>query len=571
MATTVTTVYTYPLDGTTTEWPINFEYLARRFVVVTLIGQDRKELVLNSDYRFITATSIKTTKAWGEADDYTYIEIKRVTSATDRVVTFSDGSILRATDLNLAQIQTMHVAEEARNAVTDTIGTDTNGNLDARARRIVNVADAVEEGDAINLRMMEQWDQSALSSANASAASAAASKQSASESAASAASSLTSAQNAAGSASSAATSATNSANSASASESSNQTAYKWANNPEDTVVNSGQYSSYHWANKSAKSANSSAASATAAAGSASASAGSASEASGYADRAEVAAEKLENINDFAESLDVVDPTNMYVKYKDGWSIRQTRLWADEIYGYSQDLLTLAASKTVVNGPLDGHAEVISRTGMFKAIAPSGAGNAHLWFYHNDETTRAIIYADNADAVHIQAGNVLAATFAGDGTTSLNGVNINSMHSAGQIVVEKAGAVLNSSAYSTAHIMLQTDDGGAPAISFHRGGQYAVALYLSGSSLFLMDSAGANREVLNNENLASWLVNYGDGPNVGAWVFCRSDVTATYGTDVSGANLQYGSTGANGSALGFGTWRSRGWAGGGNHTLFQRVA
>lgn len=166
MATTIKTVMTYPLDGSTTDFNIPFEYLARKFVRVTLIGVDRKELILNQDYRFATKTTISTTRAVGPADGYTLIEIRRFTSATDRLVDFTDGSILRAYDLNISQVQTLHVAEEARDLTADTIGVNNDGNLDARGRRIVNVADAQDVGDAINLGQIQRWNDSALNSAN---------------------------------------------------------------------------------------------------------------------------------------------------------------------------------------------------------------------------------------------------------------------------------------------------------------------------------------------------------------------------------------------------------------------
>lgn len=166
MATTIKTVMTYPLDGSTTDFNIPFEYLARKFVRVTLIGVDRKELTLNQDYRFATKTTISTTRALGPADGYTLIEIRRFTSATDRLVDFTDGSILRAYDLNISQVQTLHVAEEARDLTADTIGVNNDGNLDARGRRIVNVADAQDVGDAINLGQIQRWNDSALNSAN---------------------------------------------------------------------------------------------------------------------------------------------------------------------------------------------------------------------------------------------------------------------------------------------------------------------------------------------------------------------------------------------------------------------
>lgn len=166
MATNINTVMTYPLDGSTTDFNIPFEYLARKFVRVTLIGVDRKGLILNNDYRFATKTTISTTRALGPADGYNMIEIRRFTSATDRLVDFTDGSILRAYDLNISQVQTLHVAEEARDLTADTIGVNNDGNLDARGRRIVNVADGVTDYDAISVGQVKRMNQNSWQARN---------------------------------------------------------------------------------------------------------------------------------------------------------------------------------------------------------------------------------------------------------------------------------------------------------------------------------------------------------------------------------------------------------------------
>lgn len=166
MAQAIKTVLTYNLDGATKDFNIPFEYLARKFVVVTLIGVDRKTLILNQDYRFATRTTISTTLAWGPATGYNQIEIRRYTSATERLVDFTDGSILRAYDLNVAQVQTLHVAEEARDLTADTIGVNNDGNLDARGRRIVNLADAVQDSDAISFGQVKRMNQNAWDARN---------------------------------------------------------------------------------------------------------------------------------------------------------------------------------------------------------------------------------------------------------------------------------------------------------------------------------------------------------------------------------------------------------------------
>lgn len=166
MANVIKTVLTYQLDGSNRDFNIPFEYLARKFVVVTLIGVDRKVLTINTDYRFATRTTISLTKAWGPADGYTTIELRRVTSTTDRLVDFTDGSILRAYDLNVAQIQTMHVAEEARDLTADTIGVNNDGHLDARGRRIVNLANAIDDRDAIPFGQLKTMNQNSWQARN---------------------------------------------------------------------------------------------------------------------------------------------------------------------------------------------------------------------------------------------------------------------------------------------------------------------------------------------------------------------------------------------------------------------
>ena len=166
MANTIKTVMTYTLDGSTREYNIPFEYLARKFVSVTLIGVDRQALTLNSDYRFASQTVISLNRAWGPADGYTTIEFRRYTSATERLVDFTDGSILRAYDLNIAQVQTMHVAEEARDLTADTIATNADGQLDARGRRIVNLADGLADGDAISVGQVKRMNENSWQARN---------------------------------------------------------------------------------------------------------------------------------------------------------------------------------------------------------------------------------------------------------------------------------------------------------------------------------------------------------------------------------------------------------------------
>lgn len=291
MATTIKTVMTYPLDGSTTDFNIPFEYLARKFVRVTLIGVDRKELILNQDYRFATKTTISTTRVLGPADGYNLIEIRRYTSATERLVDFTDGSILRAYDLNISQVQTLHVAEEARDLTADTIGVNNDGNLDARGRRIVNVADAKDPGDVITLGQVSRWNESALNSANAAKVSENNAK----------ASEIRSGQAETRSVQAETRSVTAETNS----KNSEAMAQKWAANPLGEIVANNMFSSFHYANQANLSAGAAKTSENNSASSASASAASAASSKNEADRAKREADKLGNMNQLSESIESV--------------------------------------------------------------------------------------------------------------------------------------------------------------------------------------------------------------------------------------------------------------------------
>lgn len=166
MSTEQSTIVVYELTGSTRRFHVPFEYLSRQFVIVTLLGEGREVLTLGSDYRFISPNEIETTVAYGGSDGNFLIEIRRVTSASDRLVEFADGSVLRSRDMNVSAVQTIHIAEEARNLASDTLASDDDGNLDARGRRLVNLGDAVNPKDAVTLDQVMEWSQSALNQAN---------------------------------------------------------------------------------------------------------------------------------------------------------------------------------------------------------------------------------------------------------------------------------------------------------------------------------------------------------------------------------------------------------------------
>lgn len=146
----------YTGDGATTDFTVPFDYLAKKFVrvslgVTILKGGDYGDT--SKDYYFLDKTKVrlKVPPQVGEV-----LTIRRYTSATDRVVSFKDASVLKATDLDVSAVQTIHIAEEARDIINDALIKDKEGNWDAKGNRIVNVGDAVSDGDAVNLKLYKE-------------------------------------------------------------------------------------------------------------------------------------------------------------------------------------------------------------------------------------------------------------------------------------------------------------------------------------------------------------------------------------------------------------------------------
>ncbi|URA07101.1 tail fiber protein [Xanthomonas phage Laurelin] len=609
MATTPKTVRTYTLDGTKKDFTIPFEYLARKFVVVTLIGATRRELILNTEYRFTTNTTITTTKAWGPADNFDLIEIRRLTSATERLVDFADGSILRAYDLNISQVQSLHIAEEARDLTADTIGVNNDGDLDARARKIVNLADGVNDGDAVNLRQQKQWAGSALNSANASAASAQASQAQADRSqaqanasSASASASLTYSQNSQNSATNAFTSESNSLNYAQASQTARDLSQAWASRAEDSVVASGLYSSYHYSRKSAASASASQTSASNSANSASFSTTEANRATTQADRAKTEADKLANFNGLAGAIDSVSGNNVnwkgdqvslsgkhisrsdveanftFAKADGSDTIRLVRT-ADRVVHLYDDAggdrfqfgptANVIVKNTTFNGELvanggavfkgglvNNTGNFVTKGGVVGVWATSSSANSHAWFYDQSGNTRGILYARPTGQMTMVAGSSDCAQFFPDGRSAFNQITTGGIENQGRVASYRSGIGVNASMYANCHYMAQTDDGSPPAYGFHRGGSYALALYLAGSNLNMMDSGGTDRQLVHNANLMSWIASAMTANVLGCIASMYNQSGTNLGPDgaVVGSSLRYATHNNVGTTAGAGSWR-----------------
>ena len=112
-----TTLTQFPAGQT--QYKINFDYLARPFVVVTLVNSNdptqNRVLTVGNDYGFLNPTTIEIYTSQAGFD---ILQIRRFTS-TESLVEFRDGSVLTAADLTNAELQAIHIAEEGRDQTVE--------------------------------------------------------------------------------------------------------------------------------------------------------------------------------------------------------------------------------------------------------------------------------------------------------------------------------------------------------------------------------------------------------------------------------------------------------------------
>lgn len=124
------------------EFAFDFPYMKEGDIYVFVNGA-------SAPFAFLTPQTIKLTTPLAEAS---MVTIRRYTEITERLVDYQDVSELDEATLDTDSVQAFYLCQEAYDIASLAIVSDNAGNWDAHGGRIVNVGDAIDDMDAVNLR-----------------------------------------------------------------------------------------------------------------------------------------------------------------------------------------------------------------------------------------------------------------------------------------------------------------------------------------------------------------------------------------------------------------------------------
>ena len=145
-------------DGTQLLYTFPFSYLRKKFIKVDVLHADNSitSLTYGVDY-VVNDLSLTLTNPAKVGE---HIIIYRQTT-TDKIITWNDGSILLASDMNTEDVQMLHLQEEQQDFIqSHSINTKTDSDTkevlwDALNHRVVNVSDPKDPQDVVTKAYME--------------------------------------------------------------------------------------------------------------------------------------------------------------------------------------------------------------------------------------------------------------------------------------------------------------------------------------------------------------------------------------------------------------------------------
>ncbi|MBK8189219.1 MAG: hypothetical protein IPK79_02080 [Vampirovibrionales bacterium] len=131
----------YTADGATDTFNITFPYISTSHIQVKVNG------VLDSGITFPTSSTVKTSTIPTAG---LIVDVRRITPNTARLVDFQDGSLLSEGDLDKSALQNFYIMQELYDIQGNQLVLNSSNVYDAQNKRIVNLATAINNQDAVN-------------------------------------------------------------------------------------------------------------------------------------------------------------------------------------------------------------------------------------------------------------------------------------------------------------------------------------------------------------------------------------------------------------------------------------
>lgn len=128
----------YVSDGSSDPFTLPFKYLSRDHIQVRVDGAP-------AAFSWSGATAVTISPAPSVGAE---VEVSRVTPRSERLVDFTDGSILTEAQLDTALLQQMYINQEVLDTVADTMTRQVGGQYDAKGYRLANLAEPSQAADA---------------------------------------------------------------------------------------------------------------------------------------------------------------------------------------------------------------------------------------------------------------------------------------------------------------------------------------------------------------------------------------------------------------------------------------
>jgi len=135
----------YTGDGSTTQYSITFPFIDSTHVKAFINGVETTAFTISSST--LTFTSAPANSAT--------VRIERQTPITGRLVDFTDGSVLTESDLDKSADQNFFVAQEITDDSQSSMKIDTDDKFDGQSKVIKDVANPVNDNDAVNKTYLE--------------------------------------------------------------------------------------------------------------------------------------------------------------------------------------------------------------------------------------------------------------------------------------------------------------------------------------------------------------------------------------------------------------------------------